>query len=232
MHKAIVINGSPRTEKGNTARLLAPFVRGMEDAGAEVALFYASRLDIKPCACGEMACWYRTPGKCVYKDDMQPLLAKAREADTLILATPVYVPLPGAMQNVVNRLCPLVTPHLETRDGRTRTRFADGVRIRRMALVSTSGWWELGNFGTVVRIAQELAENTGVPFAGAVLRPHASLMRQDGKLTEQGQAVLDAAHKAGRELVQEGTISQEILDAVSRPLIPQETLRRMLNRGL
>ena len=56
MSKAIAINGSPRMEKGNTAMVLAPFAQGMIDAGFDVELFHASRLKIKPCACGEMYC--------------------------------------------------------------------------------------------------------------------------------------------------------------------------------
>jgi len=232
MRKAVAINGSPRTDRGHTALVLASFVRGMEDAGCEVETVYATGLKVKPCACGEMYCWYRKPGECCFKDDMQSLYAKLREADTLILATPVYIPLPGAMQNVINRLCPLIEPLLETREGRTRARFRQDVAIRRIALVSTSGWWELGNFDTVVRIVEELAEDASAEFAGAVLRPHAFLMQEGGELTADGKAVLDAAKSAGFQLVREGAMRQETLGAVSRPLISQEELRRRYNEAL
>ena len=120
--------------KGLTATVLASFIQGMEDAGSDVELFYASRLDIKPCACSEMYCWYRVPGECCFKDDMQSLYPRLRQADILILATPVYVPLPGAMQDVLNRLCPLLEPLLETREGRTRARFREGARSGRLNL--------------------------------------------------------------------------------------------------
>jgi hypothetical protein len=96
--RAVAINGSPRMDKGNTARVLGPFIQGMVDAGSEVELFYASRLKLKPCACNEMYCWYTRPGECCIQDDKQSLYPKLKEADTLILATPVYIPLPGAMQ--------------------------------------------------------------------------------------------------------------------------------------
>jgi multimeric flavodoxin WrbA len=39
---------------------------------------------------------------------MQSLYPKLREADILMLATPVYVPFPREMQNLVNRLVPLL----------------------------------------------------------------------------------------------------------------------------
>ena len=232
MIKAVAINGSPRMEKGNTAAILAPFIEGMEDAGSSVEVFYASRLKVKPCACGEMHCWYEVPGECCIKDDMQLLYPKLREADILVLATPVYIPLPGEMQNVINRLCPLIKPLLETREGRTRARFHQDVETQKMVLVSSGGWWEKGNFDTVVRIVQELAEDASVVFAGAVLRPHASAMRRQGEWTKDGQAVLEAARRAGYELVREGTMREETLEKVSRPLISQEELRVRYNSVL
>jgi multimeric flavodoxin WrbA len=229
MSKAIAINGSPRKDKGYTALVLDAFLEGMVHAGCGVELFYASRLKVKPCGCGEMYCWYNKPGECCFKDDMQSLYPKLKEADTLVLATPVYIPLPGAMQDVINRLCPLIEPLLETREGRTRARFRDDVKIQRMALVATGGWWEKANLATVVRIAEELAEDASVEFSGAVLRPHAFLMKQGGELTADGQAVLEAARKAGHELVTEGRMAEETLEAISRPLISEDELRRRYN---
>ena len=206
-------------ERGNTAMVLNPFIEGMVDAGSHVELFYASRLKVKPCACGNMYCWTEMPGECRIKDKMQVLYPRLKEADILILATPVYIPLPGDMQNIINRLCPLLDPVLEFRKGRTRATFRKDVPIRAIVLVSTGGWWEKGNFGTVVRIIKEIAEDASVKFAGAVLRPHAHVMRKDGELTQDGRAVLDAVRKAGYELVKDGVMRQETLATISRPLI-------------
>lgn len=231
MTRAVAINGSPRMDKGDTALILTPFLQGMADAGCEVDLFYASSLNVKPCDCGEMRCWDHTPGKCVHRDDMESLYAAIRQADILVLATPVYVPIPGDMQNVINRLCPLLDPILETREGRTRARFRKDVRIQRMALVSTSGWWEKENLATVLRIVEELAHNASVEFAGAVLRPHVSLLKPEGEVTPDGAAVLEAARRAGRELAEKGMMSPETLDAVSRPLVSREVLMGWLNQG-
>ena len=232
MSMAVAINGSPRMGKGYTAMVLTPFIQGMIDAGSDVELFYASRLKVKPCACGEMYCWYKKPGECCIKDDMQLLYPKLRKAEILILATPVYIPLPSEMQDIINRLCPLIKPFLETRKGRTRARFHEEVGIQKIVLVSTGGWWEKGNFGTVVRIAEELAEDASVEFAGAVLRPHAFLMKEEGQLTEEGEAVLNAVRRAGYELVNEGVMSKETLEAISRPLISEDELRRIYNQML
>ena len=219
MSKAVAINGSPRMERGDTAMVLDPFIEGMAEAGSHVELFYATRLKVKPCACGTMYCWTEMPGECCIKDRMELLYPRLKEADTLVLATPVYIPLPGHMQNVINRLCPLLDPVLEFRKGRTRATFRRDVHIRSIALVSTGGWWEKGNFGTVVRIVKELAEDAGVKFGGAVLRPHAHAMRRQGELTQEGSAVLDVVRKAGYELIKDGVMNPETLAAISRPLI-------------
>lgn len=232
MTKVVAINGSPRMEKGNTAMILTPFIQGMMDAGGDVELFYTSRLKVKPCACGEMYCWRKKPGECCIKDDMELLYPKLREADILVLATPVYIPLPGEMQNVINRLCPLFDPFLEFREGRTRAMFRKDVGIRKIVLVSTGGWWEKANFGTVVRITEELAKDTSVEFSGAVLRPHAFLMKEKGELTEDGGEVLDAVRRAGYELVEKGRMKKELLEMVSRPLISQEELWCRYNKVL
>lgn len=230
MSRTVAINGSPRMEKGNTAMLLSPFIQGMSDAGSDVELLHAGRLKVKPCACGEMYCWYQIPGECCFKDDMQLLYPKLKEAEILVLATPVYIPLPGQMQDIINRLCPLVKPLLETRAGRTRARFREDVQIQKIVLLSTGGWWEKANFGTVVRIIEELAETASVQFAGALLRPHAFLMKTEDGLTKEGQSVLNEVRRAGYELVKEGAMSKEILEAISRPLISEEELRRRYNK--
>ncbi len=232
MIKVVAINGSPRMDKGNTAMIVAPFIQGMTDAGSDVELFYTRRLKVKPCTCNEMFCWYSEPGECCIKDDMQLLYPKLREADILVLATPVYIPLPGDIQIIINRLCPLIEPFLETRKGRTRARFHDNVKIRKIVLVSTGGWWEKGNFGTVVRIVEELAEDASVEFAGAVLRPHAFLMKKEEELTKDGKAVVSAVRRAGYELIKEGGMNRETLETVSHPLISEEELRHRYNKAL
>jgi len=163
---------------------------------------------------------------------MDLLYPRLKEADTLILATPVYIPLPGEMQNVVNRLCPLINPLLETRRGRTRARFREDVKIERIVLVSTGGWWERENFEVVVHIARELAESASVEFSGAVLRPHAFLMGGEGELSGDGRSVLDAARKAGYELAKDGAMAEATLEAVSRPLISRDEIMQMFNQAM
>jgi len=130
--------------------------------------------------------------------------------------------------NLINRLCPLVEPILEFQDGRTRARFHDEVNIRKIVLVSTCGWWETGNFGTVLRIAEELVKDVNVEFAGAVLRPHAHLMVEN---TEKAKKVTEALRKVGHELIKKGRMSKSLLEVISQPLISEEEYRHRLNEA-
>lgn len=222
MTKVIVVSGSVRMEESEGAVILAPFIEGMRAAGATVELVYVKRLRIAPCM-GDFQCWDEKPGMCRIKDDMQALYPRLKAADILVLATPVYIPLPGEMQNFMNRLCPLIDPYLIRRGPRTRARPNKDVKIKKIALVSTCGWWEMGNFGTVVRIVREISKDIGIEFAGAVLRPHASLMGRGGRKEED---MLRAARRAGEELVRKGTMSKRVLDAVSQPLMSEQEFRR------
>jgi len=159
---------------------------------------------------------------------MQSVYPKLRKADILVLATPVYIPLPGEMQNFINRLCPFIEPILSKRNGRTRARLHEDVKIKKIALVSTCGWWEKGNFSTVIRIAEELGRDANVEFAGAVLRPHAQLMvRHKGKSKE----ILEAAKKAGFQLARGEVISDDLLEIVAQPLVSEKDFRNEENNG-
>jgi multimeric flavodoxin WrbA len=222
MTRVIAINGSPRMEEGNTARLLSPFLEGMMAAGASVAVVYAKRLDAKPCE-GDPYCWTTDPGYCFINDGMQFLYPKLREADILVLATPVYTPLPGEMQNLLNRLTPLMDSRAKWSRGRTRAAgLRPDVRISKMALVSTSGWWEKGNMETVLRIAKELARQMNISFAGALLRPHFGYLQDN---SEKAEEIFDAAKQLGRQLIEEGKMSLDLLKVISQPLISKEMWR-------
>lgn len=227
--KVTVINGSPRMSKGFTAQILEPLIEGMREAKADVTLLYASKLKIKPCT-GEFHCWYIKIGECILNDDMQPVYQLLKDSDILILATPVYIPLPGDMQNLINRLCPLLEPILGNRNGRTRARFHKEVKIKKIMLVSTCAWWELGNFDTVKRIVEELAANVNVEFVGAVLRPHATAINSH---PDDKKIIISTLKEAGYQLAKEGKISHDKLELIAKPLISfEDDLKEQTNRYL
>jgi hypothetical protein len=119
------------------------------------------------------------------------------------------------MQNLINRLVPLLDPALKNQKGRTRAKFRPDVKISKFVLVSTSGWWEIGNFGTVLRIVKEPAKDASGEFAGALLRPHAAWLAEN---KEKAEEVFGAAKQAGYQLVTRGKMPKNLLGAISQPL--------------
>jgi multimeric flavodoxin WrbA len=211
-----VINGSPRMNNGYTSQILEPLIEGIRNAKAGLTLLYSSKLKIKPCI-GEFHCWFKKPGVCNLRDDMQSVYEILTDSDILILATPVYIPLPGDMQNLINRLLPLMEPILENRNGRTRAKFFDKVKIKKIMLVATSGWWELGNFDVVKHIIKELAANLNVEFGDVILRPHSTAMISH---PDDKKIIMKTLEEAGYQLIKEGKISPDKLEIISKPLIP------------
>jgi multimeric flavodoxin WrbA len=86
--KVLVVIGSPRKE-GNSATLAKQVAAGAEASGAAAEIFYLHDMNIQPCTACD-ACRQETDGGCVLDDDMQPLYPKLREADALVIASPVY----------------------------------------------------------------------------------------------------------------------------------------------
>lgn len=98
--KVIGILGSPLTE-GNTAQLFERALKGAEDAGCEVEKIVVVNLDFQ--ACQEMM-FCKDHETCILDDDMQAMYPKLREADGLILATPVMtMGIPGKLKSFIDR---------------------------------------------------------------------------------------------------------------------------------
>ncbi|WP_371804139.1 flavodoxin family protein [Candidatus Lokiarchaeum ossiferum] len=86
--KTLIILGSPR-KKGNTAILAEKVSEGIIKAGGEVESIFLHNKQIKPCShCN--SCKTKEGYKCSIKDDMQDIYPKIREANTIILTSPVY----------------------------------------------------------------------------------------------------------------------------------------------
>ncbi len=84
--KTVAIVGSPR-KNGNTEILTKHTLKAIEEEGLDTELIRLAGLDIHPCdAC--MAC--RNEEQCPIDDDLFPLYTKMKEAEAIILASPVY----------------------------------------------------------------------------------------------------------------------------------------------
>lgn len=82
------LQGSPR-KNGNTDHLLSLFLNESEDAGATVEKIFVSGLKLSPCR-GCLHC--EEKGACIFSDSAmtEDIYPKIRQADLIVMATPVY----------------------------------------------------------------------------------------------------------------------------------------------
>ncbi len=225
----LVINSSPRMNRGGTALLVDAFLEGVKEAGARSEIIYLQKMKINSCL-GCFSCWLKTPGECVQKDDMTDFLPKIGSADVLVLATPVFVDgMTSTMKAILDRTMPLLQPFFEIRDDHCRHPQRGVMKPKKIVLVSVSGFTELDNFDPLVHHIQALAKNIGGEYAGALLRPIGATLPT---LKQMGIAVDDvfaAARQAGVEVVREGRISDETMQTVSRELVSRESYVKQIN---
>ena len=101
MMKVLLINGSPRPD-GNTTIALDEMTRVFKEQGIETEVMQVGNKAIRGCiACGACA----KAGKCVFDDDVNKAAAILREADGLVIASPVYyASANGTMISFLDRL--------------------------------------------------------------------------------------------------------------------------------
>ena len=227
--KIIAIDGSPNGERGNTALLLERFVAGAMEAGGEVERVAPYKMRIEPC-CSRMVCWYRTPGVCIHHDDMTDLVDRMAAADVWVLSTPVHLGgMSEGMVRLMERTVMLLSPMFEVKDGRTGHVSSPYASDKSVVLISTSGFYEDAAFTSLVAQVEDMSRSHHRRLAGVLLRPHGLALRfmQSNGLDVGG--VLDAARRAGTELVRDGSVREETLKAVRQPLLERDDFVRMMN---
>lgn len=101
MPKVLLLNGSPRP-KGCTAAALAEMIRVFEEEGVDCELIQVGGRPVRGCIacgrCGEL-------GRCVFDDPVNETAPKFREADGLVIGSPVYYGSPnGTLLAFLDRL--------------------------------------------------------------------------------------------------------------------------------
>ena len=99
--KVLLLNGSPH-EDGTTAAALSEMIRVFEQEGVETELIQVGKLDVRGCiacgACGKL-------GKCMFNDIVNEIGAKLKDADGLVVGSPVYyASANGTMLSLLSRL--------------------------------------------------------------------------------------------------------------------------------
>jgi multimeric flavodoxin WrbA len=180
--KVLILKGSPR-QKGNSSVLADQVRAGAEGAGAEVESVYLHGLDIQPCD----GCFFcEGSGICAIEDDMQALYPKLRQADALVIASPVYWFTFSAQV----KLCIDRWLALETKDG-------NQLAGKQVGIVLTYGDSDIHTSGGInaIHTFESMFDYIGAEIVGYV---HGT-GNKAGEVKDQPE-LMDRAFKLGRQL--------------------------------
>ena len=100
--KILVLNGSPHPQ-GSTKDMVNAFKKGAESAGHTVDVVDVCKKKIGGCLACEY-CHSKGHGECIQKDDMQEVYNLLKEAEMLVIASPIYYHgISGQLKCVIDR---------------------------------------------------------------------------------------------------------------------------------
>ncbi len=212
--KVLALNSSPRGDgQSKTELLMNHLVAGMREAGADVEVVELRHKTINNCI-GCFACWTKTPGACIQKDDMsRELYPKWLTADLAVYGSPLYhFTVNAAMKAFIERTLPVLEPFFKEYGGRTthplRTSHPGIVMLSVAGFPEDSVFEQLSSWSRFV---------FGKGLVAEIYRPAAEMLRSPVFAEAAGQ-ILSAVTEAGRELVADRKISAETLARIRQPL--------------
>jgi len=221
--KIIAFNGSPRGEKSNTNIIVNEFFNGATEAGADVENIFLVKKKIRQCL-GCFDCWTKTPGKCIIKDDMEELIQKFIDADIVVFATPLYVDnVSGIMKKFMDRLIPIVNPHFEKDDKgeiRHKKRYE---KYPDFVVISNCGFPEQSHFQVLNLLFKRIARNMHSKVIAEIYRGEGELLNNDLFILKPFiNKFKKLLRKAGKEVAENLSISENTLAKLEKPIIPYE----------
>ena len=224
--KVLIINGSPKINSSNTLKLTNAFMDGvMSKVQCDVKVFSPYECDrINPCK-GCYTCWTKTPGQCVYDDDMP--LNDYIDADLVIWSFPLYYHgMPSKVKCVMDRLLPLVKPniHMNNSGGCFHPKRYD-VDDKRIMLISTCGFCETKmNYEALIK-QFDLVYDRGYH---SILCTEGELFRVD-PVKERCDEYLEYIRRAGEEYAQKFDFTDETKALIGEKLFESEAFINMAN---
>lgn len=216
--RVIVFNGSPKGKNSNTSVMAQAFLSGARRAGADTEEVCLIEKTVNHCK-GCFTCWFRTPGRCVLRDDMDTLLPAYTQANVVCFATPVYTwNMTAMLKSFVDRLAPLKSPLL-VQSGSGYDLKDTEAKTARYVVMANAGFPGESNFGTIRQVfascnpVLEIYRNCGM-----------ALKKDDVRVRDY----LEAVAAAGFELTSSGAVAPETAAALQRELMPREEYIRMI----
>lgn len=220
----LLINGSPKGKKSNSYKLSKAFLNGISESSPVICEELTVKdMDIRPCL-GCFACWSKTQGECVIKDEMKSVLDKMLWADVVIWSFGLYYfNVPGKLKTLIDRQLPLSLPFMESESesGSHPSRY--DMSVKRHVVISTCGFYTAkGNYESVNAMFDHFLGKDGYE---TIYCGQGELFRVP-ELHDKTDTYLNDVCQAGREFVS-GSISNETKEKLAALLFPREVFEEM-----
>lgn len=115
--KMLILKGGPATSHPPLDTYLKNLGQQMALNSQPVETFNLAEMNIHYCT-GCWSCWLKTPGRCMFRDDMEQILNRMLTADLVIFAAPLTMGfVHSSLKKIMDRLIPLVLPYINIYHG-------------------------------------------------------------------------------------------------------------------
>lgn len=224
----LVFNGSPKKEKSDTMHITHSFLRGMNEVEPQkVHIIDVIDRHIEFCS-GCFACSYNG-GVCCHDDDMRGILEEILASDLLLFSFPLYgYGMPAVLKNLIDRTLPLSSMAMKkVGDRYEHIGQRDYSRLRYVMICGCGFPNSRHNFEPAVAQFKLLFPNhhtiLTVPESPMFNAPEAAVVTVPR---------LELVEEAGRQYAKNGEITEELLEQICSPMIPEETYAKIVNGGV
>lgn len=223
----LLINGSPRGKNSNTYKLALSFVEGLKEAETNISIeeLTLSQMKLEHCI-GCFACWNKTPGECIIKDDMTQVIEKMVWADIIMWSFPLYAfSVPSIVKVVLDRKLPMNLPFMikDAANGGMRARY--DMSKKRNVLISTCGFYTTE--GNYYAVSIQFNRLFGTKNCENIFCSQGELFGFP-ELSKRTSKYLALVKKAGAEYIEKG-ISVDTRKQLNTLLFPKEVFEGIAN---
>lgn len=226
IERVLVLNASPR-RFGATQQYLQQLVAGLSEGGGAVEVVSLYEKEINACR-GCFACWMKTPGTCIFRDDMDWIIPQIESCDLLVLVFPTYVAnITSGLQRLLERCFPIVHAHgIHAPDGVVRHPRRNRAHRQFMVGLNVYGFYEPEQSRHHTAHLTDVAGHFCFDFLGLIRVSNCiakAINRQDDEVLQKDLSLLRVL---GRKLVAERTLDRRLVGRlnVGSPFSWEETL--------
>ncbi len=223
--RILVLNGSPKRDASDTMHITLAFLAGMEEAvSLDVQLIHVVDKHIEYCT-GCFSCM-RNGGTCIHDDDMRAILDDILASDVLILSFPLYCyGMPAPLKALMDRTLPLSSMAMQkVGDRYEHVGQADFAHLHYVMVCGCGFPNARQNFEPAIAQFKLL-----FPENHTIITVPESPMFSASEAAEVTKPRLDLIRDAGRRYAETGSIDDDLLAAITSPMIPEEVYAAIVN---